>query len=155
MSKMERTAWVSLIVEGGVALYYFSAIFAMGPDVSLHSGVMAILIGKVIMLAIILGIVMEVIMAGIIRRERDKVPQDERDSLISAKSYRNGYFVLAVGCASIIGYVVLSASGGRAWWITEILDLTPVYAAHLLLLSMMLSSGVINASRIFYYRRGY
>ena len=155
MSKMERAAWVSLIVEGAVAIYYFSAIFAMGPGLDIHGPAVAGLIGRVIMLAIILGIVMEIIMNGIIRRAHDKVPGDERDALISAKSYRNGYFVLGIGCAAIVGYVVLSVGGGRAWWITEILTLTPVYAAHLLLLAMMLSSGVINASRIFYYRRGY
>lgn len=154
MSKQERAAWLSLIVEGAVALYYVSALFAMGPDINLHGPLMAGLIGRVIMLAIILGIISEIIMNGIIRRNADKVPGDERDALISAKSFRNGFFVLAVGCASLIGYIVLSA-GGRTWWINEILDLSPVYAAHLLLLALMLSSAVINGSRIFYYRRGY
>jgi hypothetical protein len=154
MSKLERAAWLSLIVEIVVAVYYFSAIFAMGPDVDIQSPAMAGLVGRVIMLAIILGIVSEIIMNGIIRRNRDTVPEDERDALISAKSYRNGFFALAICCAGIIGQIVLS-EGARTWWMKDIVTITPVYAAHLLLLAMMLSSFTINASRIFFYRRGY
>lgn len=152
MSKQERASWASLIVEGFVVAYYFSRVFAMGPDADFASAEMLGLIIRVIVLAIVLGVASEIALT-MLSRNTDQVAADERDALISAKAHRNGYIALSVGVALLIGQIVLTATvPGTA---ERGMPMTAFFTAHVLLVLMMAAGAVVYASRIFYYRRGW
>ena len=167
MSKQERVSWVSLVINLVIGICYFSVIFAMAESGDIYGPAMAALIFQLIVIAIILGIIGEIVLHILSGRPADKVAADERDRLINAKAVRNGYYVLTAGIIALTSHIVLvgglerfSADYPIARPTFDVIGtflhpIAPIIIAQFLLLASMVASSAIYASRIFYYRRGY
>jgi hypothetical protein len=167
VSKPERASWIALLVNLLVGVWYFNAVFSLPGDVNLYSPALAHLIVQLIILSIVLAIAAEVVFHVLAGQPSDKVSQDERDRLIAARAARNGYYLLAAGVFAIMARIVMAASVEqmpsyvRAWHEPGAIEtlfagpVSPLHVANLLLLAVMVAGAVVNASRVFYYRRGY
>jgi uncharacterized protein (DUF983 family) len=103
------------------------------------------------MLAIFIGIVVSVFL------HTQKKPEqvDERDYQFDYRGSKLAYSVLAICVSLVIGFILvyeLQSDLGAPW---AIVDLTPMVIAHLILVSLFLSSVIKTVVQLFYYRRGY
>jgi hypothetical protein len=175
MSRQERVSWVSLLVTLIIGYWYFSRVFALPADASLHGMVMAAFVTKLIVIAIVVSIAGEVALRLAQRYMRgddgeDATARDERDALIDLKSTRNGHGTLIVGLFIVLGQIAMHESvqhwgqfrqaraGADPETVLQLIfagPLSPLLVAQLLLMVLTLSGAVTYASRIFYYRRGY
>lgn len=167
MSKQERASWIALFVNALVGVWYFSAVFSLPGDMNLHSRALVHLFVQMIILSIVFTIAAEIVFHIVAGKPSDKVSQDERDRLIAARATRNGYYVLASGVFIVMARIVMAASveqmpafkrAGHVPGVIETLfggAVSPLHIANLLLLAFMLAGAFVNASRVFYYRRGY
>lgn len=163
MSEQEKASWSLLIINVIIGAWYFSTVFEMGTDVLAQMRVLIALLIKVTLLAIVLGILGEVLMHWLAGRSRDKVARDERDQLINLKAQRNGYFVLAAALIALL-HVLLAVALGmperiaeRSLAISGFLEKagTAIFMANLVLLALVVTEVAVQGSRIFYYRRGH
>ena len=167
MSKQERVSWISLFINLVVGWWYFSEVLAIPAEVDFHSRSMGALVTTVIMLTIVLTIAAEMVLRLVAGTPADKVAQDERDVLISAKAYRNAYGLLSSGVILVVVVIVwaqtrtaIHLSQQNDWYADPLRYLlvnigNTSFIAHPLLLANLVAICVVYASRIFYYRRGY
>src|SRR5579863_8625827 len=101
MSYQEKSIAGSLIAMLIVYGYYFSTVLR---EMS-QSGFAGTGLGRLI-LAVIAIIVIQVVYQIVLALGAKPEPKDERDVLIEAKAYRNGYFALGAGAFVVIGAVI-------------------------------------------------
>ena len=170
MSRQERISWISLAISVVVGYSYFSTVLGLPAQADLHDGSLTRLAIRLAAVAIALGIIGEILLRRIQGRARGAVDKDERDALINLKACRNGYAVLSVGVAAVLGDILTTemrrfprAAAGMqpvhaAATLAERLLEGPLSApliAQLLLLAMTTAGISIYVSRIYFYRRGY
>lgn len=168
MSHEERVSWVALLVNLVVGGWYFSHVFALPADADmLGPGTFGFVVSLVV-IAIILSIACEIALRIVQRASGEQdgaAPRDERDALISLKATRNAHGVLGIAVVSVLVQITLiewaarhRSSRGTPETVLELLGTGPLQAMHvaqLLLLALTLAAITLNASRVFYYRRGY
>jgi len=148
MSYQEKSIVGSLLAMLLVYGYYFAAVLRnVGQPEFAASG-----LGRLI-LAVIAIIVIQVVYQIVLALESKPEPKDERDILIEAKAYRNGYFAFATGAFLVIG-VVIAAGLARDATPTRII-VTPFLLVNLVLLFMVLAEVVKLVTQLLYYRRGF
>ena len=152
-STREKNLWSELLVDIAVGLYYFPKMFFMlrAGDEVLTGGAMASLVISTIMVAIFAGIIVSVFLHA----EEKPETVDERDHLFLARGSRVAYIILMVCVLAIMGNIVILEMlpefvQERNWF-----DPTPVAIAHLLLVSLVLSSVGKTVMQLVSYRRGY
>jgi hypothetical protein len=168
MSDQERISWVALIVNVLIGGWYFGRILPLPAHVDLFGPHTAKLAIGLIVIAVILSILCE-IMLRIVQKGTggggDASTSDERDVLISLRSTRNAHGVLGAAIVVVLVQIALLEwtrrfHGRRAEpdTVLELLATGPLQAMHvaqLLLAALTLAAIALNASRVFYYRRGY
>jgi hypothetical protein len=168
MSDQERISWVALIVNVVIGGWYFSRILAAPADANLFGPGMAMFAISLVTIAIIVGILCEV-MLRIVQKQTggggDAAAHDERDTQIGLKATRNAHGVLAASVIVVLAQIALlewvrrfPGRRGPPDTVLELLGTGPLQGPHvaqLLLAALTLTAIALNASRIFYYRRGY
>ena len=152
-STREKNLWSELLVDVVVALYYFPKMFFMlrAGDAALTGSAMAGLVTSTIIVAIIAGAIVSVFL----HMEAKPETVDERDHLFLARGNKVAYIILVACVVAIMGNIVVlemlpAFARERNWF-----DPTPVAIAHLLLVSLVLSSGGKTIIQLLCYRRGY
>jgi len=151
-STREKNLWSELLVDIVIGLYYFPKMFVMmASNTELSGGAMAELITGTVILAIFMGIIISVFL------HTQKKPEqvDERDHLFDARGSRIAYTVLGLCVALVIGHIIVNEMLPEVARDRALLNLSPVAIAHLLLLSLYLSSVIKTVMQLFFYRRGY
>lgn len=152
-STREKNLWSEFLVDLAAGLYYYPkmiALIARGDD-ALTGAAMVGLITSTVMVAIFAGVIVSVFL----HLEAKPEPLDERDHLFRARGNQVAYLVL-VGCIVLImGHVVISELMPRMAGNPLPFELTGVVIAHLLLVSLFLSSVAKTLVMLFFYRRGY
>ncbi len=168
MSERERVSWVELTVNSIIAIFYFSRVFALPADADLFGPRTAAFAVSLIVTAVIVSIACQIVLRIIQKATgggEDAAQQDERDALISLRATRNAHYVLGAGVVVALVQVALiewatryRGRHGDPDTVLELLATGPLEAMHvvqLLLLALALAAFTFNASRVFYYRRGY
>jgi|SRR5690606_38272727 hypothetical protein len=168
MSERERISWVGLIVNILIAFWYFQRILALPPDADLFGPRTARFAISLIVAAVMVTVVCEILLRIVQRTTGgggDAAIQDERDALIDLKATRNAHGVLGLALAVTLVQVGLTEwlqRQGRAAPepdnVLELLMTGPLAGMHVvqfLLAAIALAAFAQNASRVFYYRRGY
>jgi len=152
MTTTEKNLWAELLVDVVVALYYFPKVFVLlrAGDGALVSPAMAGLVVKTIVVALVVGIVVSILLG--VWREPER--EDERDYQFSARGTLIAHRALAIFVALIMGQLVFE---GLFPGIAKLrgININPMVIAHLLMLSLMLSSTIKAVAQLFLYRRGY
>jgi hypothetical protein len=168
MSNEERISWVALLVNLIVASWYFSRILQLPADADLFSPLVFAFTVKLVILAILVSIGCEILLR-IVQKSTggggDAAQRDERDALIGLKATRNAHGVLGLAVVVVLVQIALVEwarryRGGQRdpQTILELLGSGPLQGMHiaqLLLAALTVAAVTLNASRIFYYRRGY
>lgn len=156
LSRRERNLWVECVVDVLVLFYYLPKVFLLameGPQ-ALMGGDMAALIVRTVVYAIVLGIVVAVTVELLFRAKNEEGGKDEREVLFELKSYRVGYYALVIFVMIIMGQAILSEIFPAAM-VGLPFEMSAVFMAHCLLLSLSFSSLLLCGLQLFYYRRGY
>jgi hypothetical protein len=169
MSNQERISWVALIINLVIGYWYFSRVLGLPADADLFGPITAAFAIKLVMLAVFVGIATEILLR-IVQKSTgdggDAAAEDERDALIGLKATRNAHGVLGFAVVAVLVQIALLEWGARSrhWsWRYEpetvlgLLGTGPLLSTHvaqLLLAALGLAAITLNASRIFYYRRG-
>ena len=168
MSRQEQVSWVSLVITIAVAVWYFSIVLQAPPETDLHGPAMAHLVGRIVTMAIVLGIAGELLLRHFSKSAQGNTEKDERDELINLRASRNGYLTLSIGVAAVLCQIALTESmqrlpaeplapSGSSSLLGQLLlgPLSALLVAQLLLLALTLAGLCVYISRIAYYRRGY
>jgi Na+-driven multidrug efflux pump len=152
MSTTEKNLWAELLVNLVVALYYFPKVFVLirAGDEALVSPAMAGLVVKTVIVAIVVGIVVGVFL----RVWREPGKEDERDYQFAARGVLIANRALVIFVLLIMGQLVFEALFPGIAKLRGI-KTNPMIIAHLLMLSLMLSSTIKAVAQLFLYRRGY
>ena len=109
MSETERKAWVTLIVDVAVFIFF---IRRMTIDWSIHTYSPRELL-SIFIAVIVITIVMHAIIAGIFesRKRKDDIGEkDERDIKIERMGASYGFYFLAIFVNILVGYIILQNS---------------------------------------------
>jgi hypothetical protein len=168
MSERERISWVNLLINLVIGGWYFSRILALPADADLWGPRTAAFAVGLIVTAIVVAIVCEILLRIIQRTTgggADAAGHDERDALINLKAMRNAHGMLGAAVVVVLVQIALIEwlQRYRGWrgdpqTVLELLATGPLQSMHvaqLLLLALMLTTVTLNASRIYFYRRGY
>lgn len=167
MSNEERISWVALIVNLVIGGWYFSRILALPADADLFGPRTAVFAASLVMVAIIVSILCEVLLRVVQKQTGgggDAATRDERDALISLRATRNAHGVLGFALVAVLVQIALVEWAQRyrgrrdPGTVLELLATGPLEAMHvaqLLLAALTFAAIMLNASRVFYYRRGY
>ena len=131
--KFEYVVIVGLLAVYGY--YFFRVLPPMGSDILPEQ--ITLFVGLLVLL-ILIFIVGAIALA--VQARSDAVPDDERDKLITLKSMRNAYFLLAGGAVTAI--VSALVTEGNFWFV------------HVLLVTLVLAQLLESLSRLYYYRQG-
>ena len=101
---------------------------------------------------IALLVVIEVVYQIVIAIADRPAPKDERDRFIDAKANRNGYAVLVIGLAHLIGCVLIAEGVAYQRW--SFLPLTPFLLAQAALAALIVAEVVKGVTQLYYYRAG-
>lgn len=169
MSNEERISWVALLVNLIVASWYFTRILQLPADADLFSPLVFAFTVKLVMLAILVSIGCEILLR-IVQKSTggggDAAARDERDALINLKATRNAHGVLGFAVVAVLVQIAGLEWASRYWHrrfeVPETVlgllgtgPLEPMHIAQLLLAALTLAAVTLNASRVFFYRRGY
>jgi hypothetical protein len=168
MSRQEQVSWVSLVITIAVAVWYFSIVLQAPAEIDLHGRAMAQLVGKIVTMAIVLGIASELAFKYFSKSAKGSTEKDERDELIDLRATRNGHVTLTIGVAVVLCQIALIETVRRlpARPLEPLANLDVLSAllrgplsallvAQLLLMALTLAALCVYISRIVYYRRGY
>ena len=168
MSNRERISWVGLIINLVIGGWYFSRVLALPADADVFGPHMAMFAVGLVTTAIIVAVVCEILLRMVqkgVGGGTDAAPQDERDALIDLKAVRNAHGVFVFAIILVLVQIALLDWARRyrdrrpdPETILGVLGTGPLEAMHvaqLLLAALTLGAVALNASRVFYYRRGY
>ena len=146
ISAREKNIWIELAITGAVSVYYFYNSFRLSGWTEIASYEMGLLVRDVIILSIVASIALYALFA----RENPE-QKDERDRAIESRGNAFAYYSLTVLCCLLIGTIMLS-EGIVVLGKTSAIN-GPV-AMHLLLIALMISALIKQATQLFFYRRG-
>lgn len=168
MSHEERVSWVALLVNLVLGFWYFSVVLALPADADLFGANTGAVVVTLIVAAIVLTICCEVALRVVqqARGEKtDAASRDERDALIGLRATRNAHGVLGFSVVIVLVQIALiewaaryRSRRGPPETVLELLGTGPLQSMHvaqMLLLALTLAAITLNASRVFYYRRGF
>jgi len=106
MSETQRQAWVTLIVDVCVFIYFLQKMTTAGSiDTLSPGGLSALLIGLIITTIILHAIIASIF--AVRKRSDDEDIKDERDVRIERKGATYGFYFLAIFMNIIIGHIVI------------------------------------------------
>ena len=152
-STREKNLWSELLVDIVVGLYYFPKMLLMllAGDDALAGKAMAGLVISTVMVAIVAAIIVSVFLHA--QKKPEQV--DERDHLFASRGAKVAYTVLAACTVLLMGNIVVHTLLPEVAQNRFPVNLSPVGIAHLMLLSLYLSSFIKTVVQLYFYRRGY
>ncbi|TMP47880.1 MULTISPECIES: hypothetical protein [unclassified Pseudoalteromonas] len=150
MSYKEMTIWGTLVVTIGLLSYYLLGINSLQAAGALSEETMVSYLYRVAVVAVILEIIMQSVLAGIKHKEAD-LGDDERDKLIDLKSTKLGHWFCS---ATILICVFLATQIERVsgrMLLPEVSDLYNIM--HFLIIGFLVSEIITIASKAYLYRR--
>lgn len=150
MSFQEKSIIGSLVITVGLFSGYFLKVFEAFTSTSSDAiaSLPEALIGVVIAVVIV-----EVVYQVVIAIFSGEEESDERDRLVDARATRISYYVLAAGCITTIGHMMISEMAGE--WLPDGVTQTPIFVANMLVFSFILAEIIGFSMKLFYYRRGF
>ncbi len=150
-SNRELNIWAHLLIDVGVAAYYYSKVWAISGG-GLDANLMELV--RVVVKIIIFTIVFAIIIFGAINLRGEEKP-DERDYRIEAKANNIAYITLVIGVVLIMSQLFLNELGMAYWNMDQdnFITLTTVVIGHLLLGALILASVAKSISQLVLYRR--
>ncbi len=149
-SNREKNILGAMALDGAVTVYYFSHAMALSGGPSLSSLELGAIVGKTIVLAIILAILLHFLING------RKAPEaaDERDGAIEGKANAIAYTVLLLTVVTVMGGVLMGSWFDAAHFAVSIIN-TPFFVFHALVLAITASDFAKWTAQLVLYRRGY
>ncbi len=147
MSKQEMYAWTSFLFSLALLGYYGLTALELPPGAVGYAGAMKGVFLKVIGLALLVELVLELSRYFTTRGTEE----DERDRMIAFRGYRNAYFFVMVTLISLAGNVWLSDFLSREAGERVFLAL-PFVTAHALVVIILLAQIVKTSTQLYHYR---
>ncbi|MCH6256292.1 hypothetical protein MLD52_07015 [Puniceicoccaceae bacterium K14] len=154
MAKQERIAWVVVIFDLLIAIYYFSHAPLVLEAADLYTRGMR----KVVMTCFILMVIAEIIVGIVSWSKKGETVEDERDVQIKDKSVAVGYRTMLGFVVILIGHIVFFQ--GMTGLVGEenarqFPALGELGIANVLMGVLILSTVAQHIAKIFYYRKMY
>jgi len=146
ISIREKNIWIEFTITAAVSLYYFYSSYRLSGWTQVTSYEMGILVRNVIILSVVASIILYALFA----RETPE-QKDERDLVIELKGNAFGYYALTILCSLLIGAIMLSEG---IVLLGKTSHINGPVAMHLILVALMISALLKQATQLFYYRRG-
>ena len=137
-----------LILNIVVCFYFFNGVFQLMPGSDEYAADLAGIIIGVVVIAVVYSIVV----FGLINTITKEEAKDEMDRIIDVRSDKMGYIAMSVFVTSIMCFIILTESRGSVASI-GISEMTPIFIAQLLLMTLVASSTVKSLSRLYHYRK--
>jgi len=106
MSETQRQAWITLLVDGAVFIYFWAKMTTAGSIDTLTPSGLGYLALKVIIITIVLHAIINAVFAARTRGEHDSF-KDERDIEIERKGNSYGFYVLSAFVYILAGQILL------------------------------------------------
>ena len=149
----EKHLWIELTITAMVSLYYFYSSYRLSGWTEIASYEMGILVRNVIILSVVASIILYALFA----RENPE-QRDERDLAIESRGNALGYYSLTLLCCVLIGTIMLSegilAIGETDTFTSQASSINSAVAMHCLMVALMISGLIKQATQLFFYRRG-
>jgi len=138
-SNRELNIWGELILNIVVCFYFFNGVFQLMPGSDKYAADLAEIIYSIVVFGLI----------NIITKAEAK---DEMDRIIDVRSDKMGYIAMGVFVTLIMCFIILTES---RWSVASIgiSEMTPIFIAQLLLMTLVASSTVKSLSRLYNYRK--
>jgi hypothetical protein len=152
MSHLEKSLWLSLIISVYILVRYMLSYIELYDTNALTDAHLFDNIIDAVVTMVTLEIVLQTIVAILDHKQADS-PADERDKLISTKSYRNAYVILSFGVILCIAQIfALQVFPEHMVFVSS---LSPLFnLLHWLVLAFLLAEITKLASQAYYYRWG-
>ena len=147
-SNRELNIWGELILNIVVCFYFFNGVFQLMPGSDEYAADLAGIIIGVVVIAVVYSIVV----FGLINIITKTEAKDEMDRIIDIRSDKMGYIAMSVFVTLIMCFFILTESRGSVASI-GISEMTPIFIAQLLLMTLVASSTVKSLSRLYNYRK--
>jgi hypothetical protein len=153
ISAREKNIWIELTITAVVSIYYFYSSYRLSGWTQIASYEMGILVKNVIILSVVASIILYALFS------RDNPEQkDERDLAIESKGNALGYYSITILCSILIGSILLSEGiiiiGETGTLTGQTSSLNSSVVMHLILIALMISAFLKQATQLFFYRRG-
>jgi hypothetical protein len=131
-----------------VCFYFFNGVFQLMPGSDEYAADLAGIIIGVVVIAVVYSIVV----LGLINIITKAEAKDEMDRIIDVRSDKMGYIAMGVFVTLIMCFIILTES---RWSVASfgISEMTPIFIAQLLLMTLVASSTVKSLSRLYNYRK--
>jgi hypothetical protein len=153
MSFREKSIWISLIGTLLIFGNYFLNVISLGELPENEAKTMAL---ELAVRAIFLIVFIEIVLQGLLavrNQKAAKLGADERDKLFEYKGNNIGYLVLVIGVFLTLGRIVFLEINPEFAEQSNVLNV-PLFTAHILLFSFIISEVVRFSSQLYYYRTG-
>ena len=101
---------------------------------------------------VVIAVVYSIVVFGLINIITKAEAKDEMDRIIDIRSDKMGYIAMSVFVTLIMCFIILTESRGSVASI-GISEMTPIFIAQLLLMTLVASSTVKSLSRLYNYRK--
>ena len=147
-SNRELNIWGELILNIVVCFYFFNGVFQLMPGSDEYAADLAGIIIGVVVIAVVYSIVA----FGLINIITKAEAKDEMDRIIDIRSDKMGYIAMSVFVTLIMCFIILTESRVSIASI-GISEMTRIFIAQLLLMTLVASSTVKSLSRLYNYRK--
>ncbi len=102
MSESERQAWITLIADGAVFIWFWNKMTVGLSPRPIHTNMDEF--GSIVLGVVIFTVILHAIIATVfdLRKRKEKYQKDERDSLIEGNASKWGYTIMQWGVGIII-----------------------------------------------------
>jgi len=146
MSRKEIYAWSSLVLTLAILGYYLISVFGLPAEVENYSEQITALIWKVIGIAFLVQLVLDLLNSTKI----GGVAKDERDIEIESKGFRNAYYFLMAAIISVVINLLISDFLSEASDQDHFLAL-PFMTFHVLVFIVFTAMIIKSATQLIYY----
>ena len=147
-SDRELNIWGELILNIVVCFYFFNGVFQLTPGSDKYAADLA----EIIIGVVVIAVVYSIVAFGLINITTKAEAKDEMDRVIDVRSDKMGSIAMSVFVTLIMCFIILTESRGSVTSI-GISEMTPIFIAQLLLMTLVASSTVKSISRLYNYRK--
>jgi len=148
MSKQELYAWSSFGMTLSILVFYALIVFGWPDGVPDFSSTAVKIFFNLFWIAFVVELILDA------TKNKTGVEKDERDFMIDARGFKNGYNFLSSFIAILIFQVLVSnIFDGIHSWFTIVAK--PSFVLHVLFILLLLSSLIRRGTQLFYYRKDF
>ncbi len=148
MSKQELYAWSSFGMTLSILVFYVLIVFGWPDGVPDFSSTAVKIFFNLFWMAFVVELILDA------TKNKTGVEKDERDFMIDARGFKNGYNFLSSFIAILIFQVLVSyIFDGVHNWFTIVAK--PSFVLHALFILLLLSSLIRRGTQLYYYRKDF